>query len=299
MNDDRTTARPSEVAPIRRLLLKRPREAWRDQAAVGNEWRALGYPAEPDLGKAGDEYEAFVEILRPFADDVRFLPAVARTGIDSIYVRDAACEAPRGVVAARMGKELRRGEPEALRDFCREAGWPVAGEIREPGTLEGGDVVWLDGKTAAVGIGYRTNAEGVRQFAAIVAPDGVEVIGVPLPHWDGPGDVLHLMSALSPVGERTLLVYSRLLVVPFRRLLLDRGFGLVEVPDEEYPSMAANVLALGRGKCLALAGNPRTASRLEKAGLEVLTYEGAEISVKGAGGPTCLTRPFRCGGDAP
>lgn len=293
MKEDRPLAAPSEVTAIRRLLLKGPGEAWRDQASVGDAWRALGYPAEPDLARARDEYEAFAAILRRFAGEVRALPADPRTGLDSIYVRDAACESPRGVIICRMGKALRRGEPEAVGAFCREAGWPIAGEIREPGTLEGGDVVWLDGKTVAIGIGYRTNAEGVRQFAGIVEPDGVAVIGVPLPHGDGPGDVLHLMSLLSPVGGRTLLVYSRLLVVPFRQRLLEWGFELVEVPDEEYPTMATNVLALAPGTCLALAGNPRTAARLEKAGLEVLTYEGAEISVKGAGGPTCLTRPFR------
>jgi N-dimethylarginine dimethylaminohydrolase len=194
-----------------------------------------------------------------------------------------------------MGKALRREEPDAVRDFCLEAGWPVAGEIREPGTLEGGDLVWLDAKTAAIGHGYRTNAEGIRQFRAIVAADGCEVIEVPLPHWDGPGDVLHLMSMLSPVDAKKLLVYSRLLAVPFRNRLLDMGFELLEVPAEEYATMATNVLALAPGTCLALAGNPQTARLMEKAGIEVLTYDGTEISAKGAGGPTCLTRPLRRG----
>ena len=283
----------SEVAPIGGLLLKHPREAWLGQAHIQRQWRALGYTAEPDFGRACDEYDRFAEVLGRSVPEVHFLPADARTGLDSVYVRDAACVAPRGIVLVRTGKELRRGEPGAVGDFCEKAGWPVAGAIREPGTLEGGDVVWLDGRTAAVGRGYRTNAEGIRQFRAIVAADGGEVIEVPLPHWDGPGDVLHLMSLLSPVDEKKLLVYSRLLPVPFREKLLDRGFTLLEVPNEEYATMGTNVLALAPGRCLALAGNPRTASVLEKAGIEVLTYEGAEISVKGAGGPTCLTRPFR------
>jgi arginine deiminase len=285
----------SEVAPIRSLLLKHPREAWIDRAKVRGQWEALGYTGEPDLDRACEEYDAFVGILRRFVPEVRFLPADARTGLDSIYVRDAACVTDRGVVLCRMGKALRKGEPRAVGEFCVGAGWPVRGEIREPGTLEGGDVVWLDERTAAVGHGYRTNAEGIRQFRELTAADGCEVIEVPLPHWDGPGDVLHLMSMLSPVGNRQLLVYSRLLPVPFRKRLLDTGFKLIEVPDEEYVTMAANVLALAPGKCLALAGNPRTADVLAKAGVEVLTYEGREISVKGAGGPTCLTRPLTRG----
>jgi N-dimethylarginine dimethylaminohydrolase len=284
---------PSEVAQISHLLLKHPREAWRGQPEVRRQWRALGYPAEPDIHRAFDEYDGFVEILGRSVPAVHFLPADAATGLDSIYVRDAACVAPRGLILARMGKELRQGEPGAVGRFCAQAGWPVIGEIREPGTLEGGDVAWLDAKTAAVGHGYRTNAEGIRQLRELVARDGCEVIEVPLPHWEGPDDVFHLMSILSPVGQAKLLVYSRLLPVPFRRRLLDRGFALLEVPEAEFATMGGNVLALAPDKCLALAGNPRTAALLEKAGIEVLTYEGAEISVKGAGGPTCLTRPFR------
>ncbi|MBN2264505.1 MAG: hypothetical protein JW775_01700 [Candidatus Aminicenantes bacterium] len=284
---------PSETGPIRRLLLKHPREAWLDPDRVRAEWPALGYAAEPDYARACDEYDAFVEILRRFAGEISFLPRDGRTGLDSIYVRDAACVTPRGVVLGRMGKTLRRGEPEAVRDFCERMGWPVAGAIGEPGTLEGGDVVWLDARTVAVGHGYRTNGAGIRQFAELVAPAGVEVVEVPLPHWDGPGDVFHLMSLVSPVGERTLLVYSRLLPVPFRKFLLEAGFTLIEVPEAEFPTMGGNVLALEPGRCLALSGNRLTAAVLAKAGVEVLSYEGREISVKGAGGPTCLTRPFR------
>jgi len=287
-----THAHP-EVGRIERLLLKHPREAWLGREPIRNQWRELNYTGAPDFGKACAEYDVLAGILGRYAGQIRFLPEDGRTGLDSIYVRDAACEAPRGLVIGRMGKARRQSEPGAVRDFCLEAGWPIAGEIREPGTLEGGDLVWLDAKTAAVGHGYRTNAEGIRQFRAIVAADGCEVIEVPLPHWDGPGDVLHLMSMVSPVDVKKLLVHSRLLAVPFRNRLLDMGFDLLEVPVEEYATMAANVLALAPGTCLALAGNPRTARLMEKAGIEVLTYEGTEISAKGAGGPTCLTRPLR------
>ena len=283
---------PSETNPIRSLLLKHPREAGLGRENIRNQWKALGYTDEPDFAKAVAEYDRFVDILRGFVTDVHFLPADARTGLDSIYVRDAACVAGRGVILCRMGKPLRAGEPGAVSDFCARAGWPVIGAIREPGTLEGGDVAWLDDKTAAIGHGYRTNAEGIRQFRDLVAGDGCEVIEVPLPHWDGPGDVLHLMSMLSPVAEEKLLVYSRLLPVPFRKRLLEMGFALLDVPDEEYATMATNVLAVAPGKCIALEGNPRTAEVLNKAGIEVRTYEGTEISRKGAGGPTCLTRPL-------
>ncbi len=282
----------SEVLPARSILLKRPREAWRNQVNVRGEWRDLGYAGEPDFARAVDEYDRFVDILRTSIPEIHFLPVDPRTGLDSIYVRDAAAVTDRGLVLCRMGKELRRGEPEAVRDFAAKVGLPVLGAVREPGTLEGGDVIWLDRKTLAVGHGYRTNAEGIRQLRELVAGFVREVVEVPLPHWEGPGDVLHLMSMLSPVDEGRLLVYSRLLPVPFRKLLLERGYELLEVPEEEYPTMACNVLAVAPGTCLALEGNPRTRGILERAGIEVRTYEGREISNKGAGGPTCLTRPL-------
>ncbi len=282
----------TETGPMRALLLKHPRQAWIDQNSVGRQWRALGYPEEPDFARACEEFDAFAGILGRCVPEIRFLPEDPRTGLDSIYVRDAACLTPQGIVLCRMGKPLRGDEPRAVDAYFAAAGWPVAGEIREPGTLEGGDVVWLDARTLAVGRGYRTNAEGIRQLREIVAPDGCRVIEVPLPHWGGPDDVFHLMSVLSPVAESRLLVHSRLLPVPFRERLLGSGFELLEVPDAEFETMGGNVLALGAGRCLCLAGNPRTAEFLNRAGLEVLTYEGREISLKGSGGPTCLTRPL-------
>ena len=103
---------------------------------------------------------------------------------------------------------------------------------------------------------------------------------------------MHLMSLVSPVDRDLAVVYSRLLPVSFREFLLRRGIGLVEVPDEEVDSMGTNVLALAPRQCLMLAGNPRTRAALERAGASVIEYAGHEISVKGAGGPTCLTRPI-------
>ncbi len=282
----------TETAPIRSLVLKHPRQAWLGQDNVRSQWRALGYTGEPDYARAVEEYDRLVDLLRRTVPEILFLPEDARTGLDSIYVRDAALATKHGLILCRMGKESRRGEPEALEAFAKSAGWPVLGAVHEPGTVEGGDVVWLDDGTLAVGHGYRTNAEGIRQLRAMTAGFVSEFIEVPLPHWDGPDDVLHLMSLLSPVDRGKLLVHSRLLPVPFRRRLVEGGYDLIEVPEAEYPAMGTNVLAVAPGKCVALAGNPRTHAALARAGVEVWTYEGREISVKGAGGPTCLTRPL-------
>jgi N-dimethylarginine dimethylaminohydrolase len=118
------------------------------------------------------------------------------------------------------------------------------------------------------------------------------VVPVPLPHWHGPEDVFHLMSMYSPVDHDLAVVYSPLLPVPFRQLLLKKGYELVEVPEEEFESMGCNVLAVAPRKCVVVEGNPVTRRRLEAAGAEVHEFKGREISMKGGGGPTCLTRPL-------
>src|SRR4030065_2343130 len=87
---------PSEIGPIREILLKHPREAWHDQENVRRQWQALGYSEEPDLAKACEEYDAFAGILGRFVSEVQKLPADPGTGLDSLYLRDPMVVAPRG-----------------------------------------------------------------------------------------------------------------------------------------------------------------------------------------------------------
>jgi N-dimethylarginine dimethylaminohydrolase len=192
-----------------------------------------------------------------------------------------------------MGKALRRGEPSAQEAALSTMGYAIAGRIAPPGLLEGGDVVWLDRRTVAVGRGYRTNDEGIAQLRLLLGDSIDELIVVPLPHWRGPGDVFHLMSMISPVDRDLAVVYSPLMPVTFRETLCARGITLVEVPDDEFETMGANVLAIGPRRCIMVAGNPMTRARLEQAGAQVAEYEGLDISLKGGGGPTCLTRPLQ------
>ena len=209
---------------------------------------------------------------------------------DAIYVYDPVLVGGEGAVLLRPGKEVRRGEPEALAPVLEAAGVPVASRVAEPALAEGGDTVWLDEETLLVGIGYRTNEAAVPALRA--AFPGVEVVAFDLPHWAGAGEVMHLMSFLSPLDRDLALVYPRLAPVRLMRLLAERGIAVVEVPDEEFESQGPNVLALGPRRALALDGNPETRRRLERAGVDVAVYRGDEISRKGDGGPTCLTRPL-------
>jgi N-dimethylarginine dimethylaminohydrolase len=287
-----TTTAQSESGRLTRLLLKHPREAFGSPDAVAAQWQSLHFTAEPGYERALDQYERFIERLRDSGTAIDFLPAAAGTGLDSIYVRDASIIADRGAILCRMGKPARAGEPAAQESFLRTLGLPILGTIEPPGTLEGGDVAWLGPRTLAVGRGYRTNDDGIRQLRALLADSIDEMIVVPLPHWRGPGDVFHLMSIISPVDRDLAVVYSPLMPVPFRERLLDLGIALVEVPGEEFDTMGANVLAVAPRRCVMVGGNPVTRARLEQAGAEVTEYDGSEISVKGGGGPTCLTRPL-------
>jgi len=280
-----------EFGVLRRLAVKPARHAFRSAIEIAAEWRELAFPAPPDFARAVEEWERFVELVTSGGAERVELPPASGVGLDSIYVRDASICTPHGMVLASMGKPQRRGEPEAQAEAFRAAGIAVLGAIEEPGHLEGGDLVWLDRSTVAVGRGYRTDDEGIRQLRALLG-DGIDVVVVPLVHWRGPGDVFHLMSILSPVDRDLAVVYSPLMPVPFREWLLGRGVELVEVPDSEFETMGANVLAIAPRRCVMLSGNPLTRTRLERAGAEVLEYEGREISLKGGGGPTCLTRPL-------
>jgi N-dimethylarginine dimethylaminohydrolase len=282
----------SETGRLARVVLKHARDAFRSADDIAREWQSLNFTSAPDLGRAIAEYEAFAGVLRVHGVQVEFLPRARDLSLDSIYVRDASVVCDRGVILCRMGKPARAGEPAAQEAGLRSLGLPIIGTIQPPGSLEGGDVVWLGPRTIAVGRGYRTNDDGIGQLRALLGDSVDELIVVPLPHWRGAGDVFHLMSIISPVDRDLSVVYAPLLPVPFRERLLDLGVSFVEVPDEEFDSMGANVLAIAPRRCLMVAGNPRTRARLESAGAEVIEYEGREISAKGGGGPTCLTRPL-------
>jgi N-dimethylarginine dimethylaminohydrolase len=283
----------SEVGRLVRVVVKHARDAFVDPRTIDAQWKELNFAAAPDLARAIDEHDRFIAILEQAGATVDLLPRDTATTLDSIYARDASIVSPRGMILCRMGKAARESEPGAQGRAFAALDNPIAlaGRIEPPGRLEGGDVVWLDDGTLVVGRGYRTNGDGIRQLRDLLGPS-VTVVEVPLPHWRGTGDVMHLMSLISPVDRDAAVVYSPLLPVPFREWLIERGIRLVEVPDEEFETMGTNVLAVAPRRCVMLSGNPRTRGALERAGIEVMEYEGRDISAKGAGGPTCLTRPI-------
>ena len=279
----------SEYGKISKIMIKRAEAAFVDDNTLEQQWKPLNFISKPHFLESVNEYNKFESLLgiKPLC-----LPASQDLSIDSVYCRDAAVVSNHGAILCRMGKANRAGEPEAERALFEASGVSILGVIQSPGTLEGGDCAWVDENTIAVGHTYRTNDEGIRQLKALLEPKGVEVLVAPMPHYRGPSDVFHLMSVFSPVDKDLAVVYSPLMPISFRNELLRRNYSFVEVPEAEFDSMGCNVLAIAPRECIMVKGNPETAKLLRAAGCDVTEYDGWEISVKGGGGPTCLTRPI-------
>ncbi|HEX6490188.1 MAG TPA: arginine deiminase family protein [Gaiellaceae bacterium] len=267
---------------LRRVLVRSPR------ARDLRSWRDFGWRAEPDAAGIAREHEALCALLAEAGAEVVFAESESAGDPDAIYVFDPALVADAGAILLRPGKAGRRGEPDALGRDLEAAGVPLAGRLEEPALGEGGDLIRLDERTLLAGLGYRTNPSGVDRLAQLT---GLEVLSFDLPHWHGEGEVMHLLSLLSPLAGDLVVGYPPLLPTRLAQLLAARGIELVPVPDEEFESMGANVLALAPRVALVVEGNPRTRRRLEAAGVDVLVYQGRELS-KGDGGPTCLTCPL-------
>ncbi|MDP9342894.1 MAG: arginine deiminase family protein [Actinomycetota bacterium] len=273
-----------QTGRLRRVYVRAPR------VEDLSGWRAFGWRSEPDPQRMLQEHAAFRAELEATGAEVVCGETPLPGDPDAIYTYDPVLMADRGAILLRPGKEGRRREPLAVERDLAAAGVRIAGRLEAPATAEGGDMFWLDSRTLAVGRGYRTNDAGIAAVRELL-PD-VEVMAFDLPHLRGPQECLHLLSLLSPLDRDLVVAYPPLLPVRLMEALAERGVSIVEVPEEEFSTMGPNVLALAPRVALALEGNPETRRRMEVAGVEVRTYRGDEISRKGDGGPTCLTRPL-------
>jgi dimethylargininase len=273
----------SMTGDLRRVLVRAPRA---DDLAG---WEACGWRGRPDPAGIAREHEAFCALLESAGAELVFADSRADGDLDAIYTYDPALVADAGAILLRPGKQIRRMEVELMAEDLPRAGVALAGRLDAPALAEGGDCCWLDERTLLVGRGYRTNDEGAATLRRLLP--GVEILLFDLPHWRGPGEVMHLLSLLSPLAADLVVAYPSLLPVRLAELLEERRIEVVPVPDGEFVTMGANVLALAPRVALAVDGNAETRRRMEKAGVEVLVYRGRELS-KGDGGPTCLTRPL-------
>jgi dimethylargininase len=273
------------TAPLREVLVKRPGPAF----GRAFDEPAQGFLHPVDLALAQREHDAFVELLAGLGPMVHEL-GVESDSPDLVYQFDPLLVSDGGAIPLRAGKPSRRGEELVVESWVNAHGIPTVGRIEAPGTIEGGDTLWLRPDLLCIGRTMRTNEAGARQLAALVGGD-VRVFD--LPYWRGPAELIHLLSVISPVADDLAVVYLPLLPVGIWQLLGELGIRLIPVPDDEFPTLGCNVLAVRPGAVILAEGNPVTTAALAAAGCEVHTYPATEIGLNGSGGPTCLTRPLR------
>jgi N-dimethylarginine dimethylaminohydrolase len=274
----------SMTAPLRGVLVHRPGAAF--GAAFDNP--AHGFLMPVDLATAQYEHDLYVELLDQLGVQVHSLDVDADDP-DLVYTFDPLLVTDRGAIPLRPGKPNRGGEPAMVEAWTSQAGIPTIGRIEAPGTVEGGDTFWLRPDLLCVGRSLRTNGEGARQLAELVGGD-VRIFD--LPYWRGPAELVHLLSVISPVTDDLAVVYPPLLPAGLWELLMELGIRTIAVPDDEFPTLACNVLAVRPGVLIMAEGNPVTQVALESAGCEVHTYPAAEVGINGSGGPTCMSRPI-------
>ena len=274
----------SMVAPLREVLVKRPGEAF----GRAFDDPAHGFLHPVDLEEARRQHDDLCGILAELGVVVHELGAGTESP-DLVYVFDPAVVGDRGAILLRPGKPNRQGEETALEKWFVEHDVPVVGRIEAPGTAEGGDTFWLRPGLLCIGRSFRTNRAGASQLADLA---GGQAHVFDLPYHTGPGELLHLLSVISPVAERMAVVFLPALPVALFELLQELEFDLIPVPEEELPTLGCNVLAVRPGILVVADGNPVTRRALEDRGCEVQPFAASEIGVNGSGGPTCLTRPI-------
>lgn len=280
------------VGTLHRVLVCSPRTAGWNHPQRVSAWRDLGFHHAPHFATAQSQHEALVRELETAGAEILGLPPEDNLSLDAVYTHDASLATDFGLILMRPGKSNRVPEARHHGSACEAQGVPTFGTITAPGTTEAGDILWLDSKTLLIGRGYRTNADGIAQMRALLAPKGVDVLSAPLPYGSGPSACLHLMSLISLLDEQTALVDLPWLAVETVELLKSRGFKFIQIDDSERDTLACNVLALGGRRLLAIEENRKTNDRLRHAGFDVRTFPGSEICINGSGGPTCLTRPL-------
>ena len=280
----RTFGAQSMTAPLREVLVKRPGPAF--GAAFDDDAHGFLHPV--DLELAQREHDRFVEVLAGLGPTVHTLD-VETESPDLVYTFDPLLVSDRGSIVLRPGKPNRQGECGVLETWTSAAGIPMAGQVRAPGTVEGGDNFWLRPDLFCIGRTLRTYDSGARQLAAIVGGD-VRIFDVP--YWRGPAELIHLLSVISPVADDLAVVYPPLLPVGLWELLNELGIRQLAVPEEEFATLGCNVLAVRPGVVIVAEGNPQTAALLAAAGCEIHAYPASEIGINGSGGPTCMTRPI-------
>jgi len=252
------------------------------------------YQEPLNQNKIEKNFFSFSNLLKSFGSEIYYLDQQDKY-YDSVFPHDPSLVTKHGAIILNMGKKLRKHEPRLHKKFYESINIPVIGTIKSPGTVEGGDCLWIDEKTLVVGKGFRTNHSGVVQLKGILTKYGIKVIGFDLPYFYGPNACLHLMSLISILDYNLAIVYKPFFPVELLKFLELKGFDCIDIPKKDFldsNGLAINILALSSRNIIMLEGFSKTETILKKMGCDIQTFDGNELCVKAEGGPTCLTRPI-------
>ena len=272
----------SSVLPLQRVMVRTP--------ATSGDWLKAGWRV-PDGVTLLRQHEGFIQLLLDLGCEVEIAPAVDGM-VDAVYMYDSSFVIGHGAIVLHSPKPSRHGEGPMAEASLTSAGIPIVGRLTGDARCDGGDLMWFEDGTLIAGRTYRTNAAAHEQLRVLLEADGHRLIRADMPHDRGPDVCLHLMSVVSPVDTNLAVVFEPLSPTPLIEALVERDVKWVSVDAEEYERMGTNVLAVRRGVVVMLDGLPRTRNALEAAGVETHVYDGSHLSLKGDGGPTCLTRPL-------
>ena len=272
----------SMIAPLRRVLVRRP--------ATSGDWAGAAWRT-PDPVLLARQHEDFCELLAGLGPEVELAGALDGQ-VDSVYMHDPMVMTARGGIPLQMAKPARVREPGHAAEELERLGIPVLGTLSGDAYADGGDRYWVD--DAHDGDRARLPNQPRRRGRARAAgrAGGRDVETYDMPHDQGPGFVLHLQSFISGVAEGLCVVYEPLAPVRLLQDLRARGTDWIAIDHDSYVAMGCNVLAVRPGVVVMVDAAPAVRRALERRGIEVHVYDGSELSLKGDGGPTCLTQPL-------
>lgn len=246
-----------------------------------NDLKAQNMNEIADRDNTINQHSILKSTMEDFGSEVIDIPELPGHP-NSVFTRDVSLSTPQGYIKLRMGLEARRGEEEWMAKFLESQGVPRAGEIKPPGTVEGGDII-LAGSVAFVGRSSRTNDEGIRQLSELLQDMDYQVRTAPVV-----SSSLHIGGVMSAIGPRRILCCRDAFPDNFFR-----GFDTIDI--SWHGASSANVICMAENEIIAnSAENIETIKILESRGVKVHPIDLSEFR-KGAGGPTCLILPLERG----
>lgn len=291
----------SETGKLRSVLMHRPGEEIKK--VTKETLQQYHFRGVPNLSEMQNEFDDFTTILKNNHVKVVLLESLTeKTQSPNLYfTRDIASIAEKGLIVMNMAIESRREEPMIIRDALKKE-IPVFVEIKKPGLLEGGDLVYIGDNAIGIGFGSRSNLQGIKKLIAKFKKTSIkEIVLLSLPsfriHLDGA--FMFVDNHLAVIHEPSVSHQHAQIIddgnssrkKPFLDYLRWKGFSTITISDEETKNFGTNIFSLGAGKVISYEWNTRVIKALEKRGLDVISIKGQELA-KGGGGPHCMACPI-------